>query len=75
MSEILRYVVVFKKSIHGYGAYVPDLPGCVTVGDSLKEARSNIREAIAAHIDIMRARGEAVIPPTSLTETIEIPAA
>jgi predicted RNase H-like HicB family nuclease len=75
MSEVLKYAVIFEKAIDGYGAYVPDLPGCVTVGDTLEETEVNIREAIAGHIEAMRAHGEFVPPPTSIVETIEIPAA
>jgi predicted RNase H-like HicB family nuclease len=75
MTEALKYAVVFEKSEDGYGAFVPDLPGCVTVGDSLEEAESNIREAIAGHIAAMQEHGERVPRPTSLAEYVEIPVA
>jgi len=75
MSEALKYAVVFERSEDGYGAFVPDLPGCITVGASLAEAESNIREAIAGHIAAMKAHGETVPPPTSLAEYIEVPIA
>lgn len=75
MSEALRYAVVFERSRDGFGAYVPDLPGCVTVGDTLAETESNIREAIAGHIAIMKEYGEKVPPPTSLAQYVEIPIA
>ena len=75
MTEALKYAVVFERSEDGYGAFVPDLPGCITVGDSLAEAEANIREAIAGHIAAMKAHGEIVPPPTSLAEYIEVPAA
>jgi predicted RNase H-like HicB family nuclease len=75
MSEALRYAVVFERSEDGYGAYVPDLPGCVTVGDTLAETEDNIREAIAGHISVLKEFGDVVPQPTTLTEYIEIPLA
>jgi predicted RNase H-like HicB family nuclease len=75
MSEALRYAVVFERSADGYGAYVPDLPGCVTVGDTLAETEANIREAIAGHISVMKEYGEAIPQPTTLAEYVEIPIA
>jgi predicted RNase H-like HicB family nuclease len=72
MTEELRYAVVFERSEDGYGAFVPDLPGCITVGDSLAEAERNIREAIAGHIAAMQAHGETVPKPTTLAEYVEI---
>jgi predicted RNase H-like HicB family nuclease len=44
----MRYVVVIEKGEISYGAYVPDLPGCVAVAESLAEVRSLIKEAIRA---------------------------
>ena len=75
MSEALRYAVVFERSSDGYGAYVPDLPGCITVGDTLQEAEQNIREAIEGHLAVMSEHGEAAPTPSTLTEYIEIPLA
>ncbi|MBV9225903.1 MAG: type II toxin-antitoxin system HicB family antitoxin [Acidobacteriaceae bacterium] len=65
MKAAQRYAVVFEKSATGYGAYVPDLPGCVTVGDTLEETEQNIREAIEGHIAVMREHGESVPEPTT----------
>jgi predicted RNase H-like HicB family nuclease len=74
MTQANRYAVIFEKSADGYGAYVPDLPGCITVGDTLEETELNIREAISGHIEAMRAHGEVVPPPTTITEYVDIPA-
>lgn len=76
MKEARKFVVVFERSATGYGAYVPDLPGCVTVGDTLEEAERNIREAIEGHIEVMREHGESVPKPTTTAQeiAIEIPA-
>lgn len=76
MKQALRYAFVFEKSRSGYAAYVPDLPGCVTVGDSMEDTERNIRDAIAGHISVMREHGEAVPKPTTTVQEIavEIPA-
>jgi len=75
MSDVLKYAVIFERSADGCGAYVPDLPGCVTVGDTLEETERNIREAIAGHLEVMREFGDPIPKPTTIAETIEIPAA
>ena len=70
-----RYAVVIEKTGTGYGAYVPDLPGCVSTGRTIQEAESNIREAIEFHLDGMREDGCAVPEPTTVTAYIDLPAA
>jgi predicted RNase H-like HicB family nuclease len=72
MMEALKYAVVFERSEDGYGAFVPDLPGCITVGDTLEETESNIREAISGHVAAMREHGETIPQPTTLAEYVEI---
>ncbi|HEV2348925.1 MAG TPA: type II toxin-antitoxin system HicB family antitoxin [Terriglobia bacterium] len=76
MKEARKYAVVFERSATGNGAYVPDLPGCVTVRDTLEEAERNIREAIEGHMEVMREHGETVPKPTTTVQEIavEIPA-
>ena len=46
-----QYLIVIEKSETGYGAYVPDLPGCITVGDSVQEVKDNMQEALALHLE------------------------
>ena len=53
----MRYAVVIEKGDSNYSAYVPDLPGCVSVGDTLDEVKAEIREAIAFHLGGMRRDG------------------
>jgi addiction module HigA family antidote len=59
----VRYLVILEKGPTSYGAHVPDLPGCVAVGETEEEARTLIREAIAFHIEGLRDAGEPVPPP------------
>jgi predicted RNase H-like HicB family nuclease len=54
----MRYAVIFEKSATGYGAYVPDLPGCIAAAGTPDEIRQLIREAIKLHLADMRASGQ-----------------
>ncbi len=64
-----EYTVVIEKSDHNYGAWVPDVDGCVATGDSLEEVTLNIREAIEFHIEGIRLRGERIRTPSSFIVT------
>lgn len=73
-TEVSKYTVFFEPSATGYSAYVPDLPGCVAAASTLEETRRLIKEAIEFHIEGMRINGEAIPPPTSHVEQIEVSA-
>ncbi len=49
----MRYTVVIEKGETSYGAYIPDLPGCVAVGETLEEVKQMIAEAIEFYIEKM----------------------
>jgi predicted RNase H-like HicB family nuclease len=68
----MRYAIVIEKSETGYGAYVPDLPGCVAAGETLPETERLIREAVEFHLDGMREDGITPPEPTSLAEYVEV---
>ncbi len=68
----MRYAVVIEKGERNYSAYVPDLPGCVSVGDTLEEAKAEIREAIEFHLEGMREDGLPIPPPSSWAEYVEV---
>jgi predicted RNase H-like HicB family nuclease len=70
-----RYAVVIEKTGTGFGAYVPDLPGCVSTGRSNEETEQNIRAAIEFHLDGMREDGDPIPDPTTVTVSVEIPTA
>ncbi len=59
----LKYAVVFEQLPNNYGAYAPDVPGCVSTGTTWKEIHANIREAIAFHIEGMAGNGETIPEP------------
>jgi len=71
----MKYLVVVERSQTGFSAYVPDLPGCVAAAETRSEVVSLIREAIGFHIEGLREAGEAVPPPTSQGEVVEVHAA
>ena len=50
----MEYLVIFEETNKSVGAYVPDLPGCVAVGENREEAKTLIREAIELHIEFAR---------------------
>jgi predicted RNase H-like HicB family nuclease len=60
-----RFAVVFEKAESNWAAYVPDLPGCITTGSTLKETKHNIREAIELHLEAMREVEEPIPVPTA----------
>ena len=70
----MQYAVVIERGEGSYGAYVPDLPGCVAVGETEAEARHLIREAIAFHLEGMREDGDPVPEPSAHVEYVEIAA-
>jgi predicted RNase H-like HicB family nuclease len=71
----MRYLVVVDKGPNSFGAHVPDLPGCVAVGESRGEVLALIREAIEFHLDGMRDDGLAIPVPSSTSELVEIESA
>jgi predicted RNase H-like HicB family nuclease len=71
----VEFLVVVEKGPSSYGAYVPDLPGCVAVGDSRRQVLRLIREGMKLHIQAMRDAGETVPVPTSRSEIVKIQAA
>ncbi len=62
---MIGYSVVIEHEGDAWGAYVPDFPGCVATGSSRKEVELRIREAIPAHLSLMRDAGEDVPEPTA----------
>ena len=59
-----KYAVVIQKvPDSNYCAHVPDLPGCVSTGDTREEVERNIQEAIAFHLDGIREDGDPIPEP------------
>ena len=64
-----QYGIIVEEGDGSFGAYVPDLPGCVAVGESRDEAIDLIREAIEMHIESLRENGEMVPRPGTRNRT------
>ncbi len=70
----MQYIVVVERGPTSFGAYVPDLPGCVAVGDTREEVTALIHDAIEFHIEGLKADGQQVPPPSSTVEVVEVEA-
>jgi len=68
----VKYAVIFERAPNNWAAYVPDLPGCMTTGQTLDETKINIHEAILGHLETLRAFGDAVPEPASVAGEVEI---
>ena len=70
----MKYVVIYENGRKNYSAYVPDLPGCVATGKTLRDTEKLIREAIELHIESLREHGGDVPPPTSIAKEVLVTA-
>ncbi len=70
-----EYAVIYEQGPTSWGAWLPDLPGCVAVAKTRVEVEALIAEAITLHIESLREHGEPVPEPSSTTGAIKVPAA
>jgi predicted RNase H-like HicB family nuclease len=68
----MEYLVVVEKGKKNFGAYVPDLPGCVAVGQTRREVMKLIREGVELHLEALREAGHEIPAPTSKSETVKV---
>jgi len=68
----MRYAIVIEQGEGNYSAYVPDLPGCVAVGQTLEETRREMREAIEFHLEGLRADGVSIPEPNSQVTYVKV---
>lgn len=59
-------IVVERAEDGGYGAWSPEIPGCVALGDTSDEAVAEMRTAIKLHLELLRERGEPIPAPTAV---------
>lgn len=71
----MEYLVVVEKGKKSFGAYVPDLPGCVAVAETRREVLKLIREGIELHLEALIEAGEPIPPASSQSEVVKIRAA
>lgn len=68
----MQYLVVIEQGPNSFGAYVPDLPGCIAAADTREEVATLIQEAIELHIEDLKARGGQVPTPHSSGELVRV---
>jgi predicted RNase H-like HicB family nuclease len=68
----MRYVIIIEEGENSFGAYVPDLPGCVAVAETKVEVLELITEAIEFHLEGLREDGKLIPRPLSTSEFVEI---
>ena len=61
---MIEYTVIYEKGETNWGAYIPDLPGCVSIGDSFLEVQENIKEAIALYLEVLQEDGQPIPQPS-----------
>lgn len=67
----MKYVYIIEKAADGsFSAYVPDLPGCTTSGDSVDDVRASIRDAVESHIESLREHNEPIPAPAAVAEIV-----
>ena len=71
----MKYAIVLEKGPTSWGAYVPDLPGCIAAGKSRLEVKKLIREAIDFHLEGLKESGEQIPVPHSETAYVEVASA
>ncbi|OBQ22972.1 MAG: hypothetical protein AN488_06930 [Anabaena sp. WA113] len=62
---MIKYTVIYERGQTNWGAYVPDLPGCVSIGDTLAEVQENIKEAIALYLEVLKEDGQPIPEPST----------
>lgn len=71
---VMKYMVVIEEGPDSFGAYLPDLPGCVAAADTRDEVVKLIGEAVEMHIQAMKEDGDEIPCPTSSAELVEVAA-
>lgn len=73
-GELVKYAVVVEKGENSFGAYVPDLPGCIAAAETREEVLRLIHEAIEFHVEGLREDGQTIPEPSSSIEYVEVAA-
>ena len=68
----MRMLIVVERTETGYSAYSPDLPGCAATGVTQKEVETTMREAIALHLEALKAEGYDAPEPYAYATYVEV---
>ena len=69
-----QYLVIYERGEHSWGAYAPDVPGCVAVGETREEVEQLFKEALALHLEALREDGQPIPEPTTQAGQVEVAA-
>jgi predicted RNase H-like HicB family nuclease len=72
--EAMKYLIVIEQTKTRFSAYSPDVPGCIATGDTRDEVEREMKEAIAFHLDGLKAEGISLPKPSSSSSYVEVPA-
>jgi predicted RNase H-like HicB family nuclease len=67
----VRYAMIVERGERNYSAYLPDLPGCVATGKTVKEVKERMSKAIDLHLRGLREDGLPIPEPTSTVDYVE----
>ncbi|MDS3860138.1 type II toxin-antitoxin system HicB family antitoxin [Thermosynechococcaceae cyanobacterium BACA0444] len=70
----MQYLILIEKTVTGYSAYSPDLPGCVSTGATREEVEHNMQEAVEFHLEGLKLEGLEIPSPTTLSAYVEVAA-
>ena len=62
---MVEYTVIYERGATNWGAYIPDLPGCVSIGDTFLEVQENIKEATELYLEVLREDGLPIPEPAT----------
>ncbi|MBD2442819.1 type II toxin-antitoxin system HicB family antitoxin [Dolichospermum sp. FACHB-1091] len=69
---MIEYTVIYERGQTNWGAYVPDLPGCVSIGDTLAEVQENIKEAIELYLEVLKEDGKSIPEPSTEVSKVAV---
>jgi len=61
----MKYLIIIEKGETSYGAYSPDIPGCIAVGESVEDAEARMLNAIEQYLEFLREEGKPAPVPTT----------
>ena len=68
----MKYTILIEEGPTNFGAYIPDLPGCVAVADTREEVVSLIKEGIVYHLELMQEDGDPIPEPSTTALVVEV---
>ncbi len=71
-KDMRRFLIIIEQGDHNYGAYVPDLPGCIATGKTVEEVKANMRDAIKMHLEGMIEDQESIPLSQTMAEYVDV---